>query len=253
MTAARHGVLGVAVDAVTLDELLDDVASAVRERHQLVVANHNLHSVRLVRDDDAMRRFYDQAERIVIDGMPIVWFGRLLGLPMTAAHRITCVDSVPALLRRAADEGWRVFVLASDPDVHARGLAHVRAQLPALDVTGHHGWFPLDDDSGIVAAIADARPDILLVGMGMPRQERWLVARLDDLDVPVVVTVGGWLDYVAAARATPPRWVARLGFEWLARLVDEPRRLAYRYLIEPWALLPSAVAELWSARVRRAG
>ena len=253
MTAARHGVLGVEVDAVTLDGLLDDVASALRDRRRLVVAHHNLHSVRLVRDDDGMRRLYGRAQRIVIDGMPIVWFGRLLGLPMTAAHRITCVDSVPALLGRAADEGWRVFVLASDPGVHARGVARLREQFRSLDVCGHHGWFELDDDSKVVTAIADARPDILLVGMGMPRQERWLAARLDDIDVPVVVTVGGWLDYVAAARATPPRWVARLGFEWLARLVDEPRRLAYRYLIEPWALLPSAVAELWSARVRRAG
>jgi N-acetylglucosaminyldiphosphoundecaprenol N-acetyl-beta-D-mannosaminyltransferase len=252
VSAPRVGVLGVDVDAVTLDALLDDVEVAVETRTRLVVANHNLHSARLVREDPAMARFYGRAGRIVIDGMPLVWFGRLLGHDLAPAHRITCVDSIPALLERAESRRWRVFVLGSDTVTHTRGIARVRERFPGLDVTGRDGWFDVGSaaDDAVVAEVNRARPDVLLVGMGMPRQEPWLDVRLDELDAPVVVTVGGWLDYVAGARATPPRWVARLGFEWLARLVDEPRRLAYRYLVEPWALVPVAAAELWSARVR---
>lgn len=251
----RHTVLGVSVDAVVLDELIDAVHDAVVARRRLVVANHNLHSARLVRDDEVMRRFYDRADVIVIDGMPLVWYGRALGRPLARDHRITCVDSIPALLRRAERDGWRVFVLGSDPEVHARGMAALRRRHPGLDLRGRPGWFTIGspEEAGIVGAIVDARPDVLLVGMGMPRQERWLDVQLDALaGVPVVVTVGGWLDYEAGARATPPRWIARLGFEWLVRLVDEPRRLGHRYLVEPWALVPTALAELRRARLTRA-
>jgi N-acetylglucosaminyldiphosphoundecaprenol N-acetyl-beta-D-mannosaminyltransferase len=256
VTSRRHDVLGVSVDAVTRDELLDEVATAITGGRGHLVANHHLHSARLIRDDPPMRDFYAAADTIVIDGMPLVWFGRALGHRLERRHRITCVDSIPALLARAATSGWSTYVLASAPDVHDRGMAVVRDRFPGLDVQGHHGWFEMGsaDDDRVLAEICAARPDLLLVGMGMPRQERWLSARLRELraaDVGVVVTVGGWLDYEAGARATPPRWMGRLGFEWLARLVDEPRRLGHRYLVEPWALAPTAVRELWRARATR--
>jgi len=249
----RHDVLGVSVDAVTLDELLDEVSTAIAGGRGLVVANHNLHSARLVRNDPAMRDLYARADTIVIDGMPLVWFGHLLGRPLEREHRITCVDSIPALLERASASGWKTFVLASAPDVHERGMAVVRGRFPSLELHGRHGWFEMGspDDDRVVEMVSAARPDLLLVGMGMPRQERWLAARLPELraaGVGAIVTVGGWLDYEAGERATPPRWMGRLGFEWLARLVDEPRRLGHRYLVEPWALAPTAARELWRAR-----
>jgi N-acetylglucosaminyldiphosphoundecaprenol N-acetyl-beta-D-mannosaminyltransferase len=256
--ALRVSLLGVDVDAVTVPEVLDDIAVAVEARRRLLVANHNLHSVRLVRDDPEMRALFARAGRVVIDGMALVWVGRLLGHPLRREHRMTCVDWIPELLDRARRESWRVFVLASDPATHERGMHELRRRFPDLELAGHHGWFELGgtDDDRVVAAVRGERPDVVLVGMGMPRQERWLANRLDALGAPVVVTVGGWLDYVGDARATPPRWLARMGFEWLARLVDEPRRLGYRYLVEPWPLLPVLVRDLrvarGSARRRRA-
>jgi N-acetylglucosaminyldiphosphoundecaprenol N-acetyl-beta-D-mannosaminyltransferase len=246
-------VLGVEVDAITAPALLDAVAAAVDEGRPMLVANHNLHSARLVRDDEQMQAFFRRAATVLVDGMPLVWAARLLGHDVARAHRVTCVDWIPQLLSLAELRGWRVFVLASDPVTHDRGMAVIGRRYPDLDLVGRDGWFELggDEDDAVVRTVRDTKPDVVLVGMGMPRQERWLATRIDDLDAPVVVTVGGWLDYVAGARRTPPRWVARVGFEWLARLVDEPRRLAHRYLVEPWPLVPVFARELWAARVAR--
>jgi N-acetylglucosaminyldiphosphoundecaprenol N-acetyl-beta-D-mannosaminyltransferase len=249
----RVSVLGVEVDGVVLPQLLDHIADAVRVRDRLVIGHHNLHSARLVRDDSGMQRFFDRADTVLVDGMALVGAARAAGLPLERANRLTCVDWIPALLAVAQRRSWRVFLLASDAQGFEKGIAAVRECFPSLDVGGRDGWFsmgsPEDDD--VVAAIAAARPDVLLVGMGMPRQERWLADRLDALDVPVVATVGGWLDYVAGTRVTPPRWVASLGFEWLVRLVDEPRRLGHRYLVEPWPLVPTLAREVWAARSGR--
>jgi len=120
-----------------------------------------------------------------------------------------------------------------------------------VSIIVRHGRFEPDrngpDNAEVLAAINDAQPDVLFVGMGMPRQESWILDNLDGLGGRVIFSVGAAFDYEAGAIPTPPRWTGRVGLEWLFRLASEPRRLFSRYLIEPWSLIPPAMEDIWAA------
>lgn len=248
----RCRLLGVRVDALTVERFYALIRASVTSRQRCLIGHHNLHSVALYHRHAEMRVFYALADAVFIDGMPLVAWGRLLGLPLRHANRFTSVDWLPPLLGVAAEEGWRVYYLGGTAEVAERGAQIVRARFPSLVFTARHGYFPAADPAvnrAIVEAINAWGADVLLVGMGMPRQERWLAAHAAALRVPCMLTVGAALDYVAGAIPTPPRAMSRLGLEWLGRLLAEPGRLGYRYLVEPWALLPRLAADV-RARAR---
>ena len=248
----RVELLGGEVDVMDAAALLAFVAGAVAGRRRTIVANHNLNSLRLVSRDPAMARLYAMAERIQIDSMPLIAWGRWLGLPLERRHRLTYLDWREAFWREAAARGWRVFHLGCAPGVGERALAAVGARHPGVTAVSRDGFFDMDgsDNAAVLAQIADFAPDVLFVGMGMPRQERWIVENLERLPDAVIFPIGGAFAYEAGAVATPPRWTGRLGIEWLWRFMTEPRRLFARYFLEPWALAPRALADL---RRRRPG
>jgi N-acetylglucosaminyldiphosphoundecaprenol N-acetyl-beta-D-mannosaminyltransferase len=230
-------VLGVEVDRITLGDLVERVATGVRSGTRLWVAHHNLHSAYLVLDDDLMRRWYERADVVFADGMSLVAASRLRRGGLRRAHRATLLDWMPAVLDAAARDRKAVFHLGGDPSWIERGAAAWRERHPGLALQVHHGYFAPQESGAVIEQINAARPDLLLVGMGMPTQERWLAEHADALDVPVVVTVGAFLAYAAGATARPPRWTGQLGLEWAWRLAADPRRLARRYLVEPFALM----------------
>jgi N-acetylglucosaminyldiphosphoundecaprenol N-acetyl-beta-D-mannosaminyltransferase len=245
--------LGARVHRLTVDGLNAAVEAAVAEGGTTVIAHHNLHSLHLHRRDAALRDFYRAARWIHVDGMPLVWIARWLGHPLGREHRVTYVDWLPPLMALAARRGWRVFYLGSRPGVGARAAELLRRAHPGLRMETAHGYFDADDparNGDVLERIARFRPDVLMVGMGMPRQERWIARNRDRLNAAVVLPCGACMDYVAGAIPTPPRWLGRLGLEWAYRLAVEPRRLARRYLVEPWTLLPALVRELAAARRR---
>lgn len=232
-------VLGCLVHAVTAKELTDLVERAVDSRESSIIANHNLHSLYLFQRDARLREFFTKASWIHADGMGIVLLARLSGADVDRSIRITYVDWLPLLMARAVKNDWRVFFLGSKPGVADKGTAILRERFPGLSIAAAHGYF---DPSGhenevILDKIRTFSPNLIFVGMGMPRQERWIVDNLPHLGPAVFLPSGASIDYVAGAIPTPPRWAGRSGLEWLYRLVAEPRRLWKRYLVEPWALL----------------
>jgi N-acetylglucosaminyldiphosphoundecaprenol N-acetyl-beta-D-mannosaminyltransferase len=237
-----YELLGVVVHAVTLEGLCCAVEEAVSSGARSIIANHNLNSIYLYHHDASMRAFFAQARLTFIDGMPLVLWGRLLGFHLRRAHRLTAVDWLRPLLRYAAERRWRMFFLGAKPGVADRAAARLRDEFPGLDVHTAHGYFDATpggrESEAVLARIRDVNPHVLIVGMGMPRQEHWILGELDRIAANVILNQGAFLDYVAGGIATPPRWLAALGLEWLARLLVEPRRLSRRYLVQPWALLP---------------
>ena len=249
----RVRLLDVDVDRIDMAALTAAVARSIDEGRQAVVANHNLHSIRLHRGNAELREFYSQGELIHADGMPVVWIARLLGQHLERSHRTTYVDWFPRLIAAAAERSWRVFYIGSKPGVAERGLEMLRRRFPDLQARAAHGY--VDDtvhglsSVEVIAQINAFRPHLLFVGMGMPRQELWIARHRSRLSARVILPCGAAMDYLTGTIPTPPRWLGPLGLEWLFRLVSEPHRLAGRYLVEPWTLVGPLIAEL----VRRRG
>ncbi len=250
-----YRLLGVRVHALSMGGLTAAVAEGVRSGQRRIIANHNLHSIYLYQRDEQFRAFYARAHLVHVDGMSLILAGRLLGLPLRREHRVTYVDWIDSLLAAAAAEGWRVLFLGSEVRAGSRGSAALRLRHPGLVLETLPGFFDASRDGeenrAVLRRIHDFGAQLLMVGMGMPRQEHWILDNLGDLPGCVVLTAGAAVDYVAGAIPTPPRWAGRLGLEWGFRLMAEPRRLWKRYLLEPWYVLPVLARELVAARWRQ--
>jgi N-acetylglucosaminyldiphosphoundecaprenol N-acetyl-beta-D-mannosaminyltransferase len=237
----RQALLGAEVDAVTIEGLHAVIEQTVAEGGKSIIANHNAHSVYLYHQDERMRMLYRRARCIHVDGMPLIMLGRLLGHALRREHRVTYVDWVRPLLAFAASSGFRVFYVGSAPGVAERAVAGLRQEIPGLQIATHHGYVGTRagdaDNEQVIAEIQHFAPDILMVGMGMPRQEHWILDNFARLNARAILTSGACMDYVAGVVPTAPRWMGRAGVEWLFRLWHEPARLWRRYLLEPWYLL----------------
>jgi len=241
---ARLTLLGVTVDPLTIAELNERIAKAVARGERWIIAHHNLHSVYLHHRDPKMRAFFARAHVVHIDGMPLIYWARVLGYPVTKQHRVTYVDWVHPLMATAAAEGWRVFYLGGKPGVAARAAEKLRRQYSGLVLETRHGYFTPEENDAVLEEIARFQPHVLMVGMGMPRQEHWVLDNLERISANAILTAGACFDYVAGVIPTPPRWMGHMGLEWLYRLWSEPRRLARRYLLEPWFLVPLVITDL---------
>jgi N-acetylglucosaminyldiphosphoundecaprenol N-acetyl-beta-D-mannosaminyltransferase len=231
---------------MTVDDLTGTVAEGIRTDQKWLIANHNLHSAYLLHhearfgSDQKLRSYFKRAKFTHVDGMSIVILGRLFGHEVAPNHRVAYTDWLPFLMREAVEKSWRVYYLGSAPDIVKVGAAKLRARFSGLHLKTHHGYFDpssVHENEAVLKDIAAYKPDLLMVGMGMPRQERWIEENFDRLSTKVILASGAALDYVAGAIPTPPRWMGRVGLEWAYRLCSEPRRLGSRYLIEPWYLL----------------
>ena len=216
-----------------LEELLDRILAAIGSGRREIVTYANVHTLNLAVDDAAFRRFLERADVVFCDGYGVKWGARLLGgcIP----ERYTAPDFLPDLAARCGARGHSVFLLGARPGVAERAARRLARDAPGLRAGAHHGYFDPtpdgDDNRAVVATINAFRPDLLLIGLGMRRQERWLAANWPALAATVAFPVGAAIDYLAGEVARPPRWITDRGLEWLGRLLVEPRRLWRRYLV----------------------
>jgi N-acetylglucosaminyldiphosphoundecaprenol N-acetyl-beta-D-mannosaminyltransferase len=241
------------VDAVTLAGALEAIEALVSSRTGGMVVTPNVDHVVIADRRDDFRDAYAAAALSLADGKPIVWASRLLGAPLP--EKVSGSDLVLPLMERAAARGWRVFLLGAGPGVAAAAAERLRRDL-GVNVVGTAAPFvraaPGEADpegDAAVEAVGAARPDIVLVAFGAPKQELWMHLRRDALAPAVLLGIGASLDFVAGHVRRAPRWVSQAGLEWLWRLLREPRRLWRRYLVDD----PRFAAILWRTwRERRA-
>ncbi|MEO1299648.1 MAG: WecB/TagA/CpsF family glycosyltransferase [Cyanobacteria bacterium J06636_16] len=236
----RYKLLGIDTNALSISDLNQLIAAAVNKDEKWIIANHNLHSIYIYHRDPKMRDFYSKADYVHIDGMPLVLVGRLLGYPLRREQRVTYADWIWPLASDAEKHGWRIFYLGSRPGVAAEGAEVLCRKYSDLQITTAHGYFNkenLEENQAILDAINTYKPNVLMVGMSMPRQEHWILENLDLLQANIILTSGACLDYVAGEVPTPPRWMGELGLEWSYRLLTAPKHVWQRYLIEPWFVL----------------
>jgi N-acetylglucosaminyldiphosphoundecaprenol N-acetyl-beta-D-mannosaminyltransferase len=239
--------LCIKIDRITVNELIENIADYILTNSSNVIAHHNLHSLYLYHHDNKLQEFYKRSSKTHADGMSLIFLGNLLGIPLLREHRITYVDLILPLMEKAAEKGWRVYFVGSKPGVGEEAVKRLRSKYPNLQIASHHGYFDSkpasDENQNLLANITAFRTDILMVGMGMPRQEHWILDNLDSINSYVILPCGACMDYVAGVVRTPPRWAGRIGLEWLFRLISEPSRLWKRYLVEPWFICSLIVKE----------
>jgi N-acetylglucosaminyldiphosphoundecaprenol N-acetyl-beta-D-mannosaminyltransferase len=236
---ARPEIGGVPIDPVDSNEALHRTMSAVKARSFTQVCTVNLDFLVNARRDRHVRAVLQDSQLNLADGAPVVWLGRVLGYRLSG--RIAGADFVPDLMEESAEAGARVFFLGGENGA-ARAAAHrLRGKHPNLIIAGVYEppRAALDemDNEEILQRLADARPDILLVALGHPKQDKWIHANRGRLPVSVAIGVGCTFDLLAGHRRRAPRWMQKYGLEWFYRLVREPLRLSIRYATDAWWLV----------------
>lgn len=249
MTSPRSvTIMGERVTPLTPEAWLEAVAEAIAARERRVFVSQNMHGMAVIKRDPSMRALHARAHVIRVDGMPLVWIARAAGRDVRRSQRAGFMDLMQPLMARAARSGWRVYVLAGRPGVAEHAARRLREEHADLQIATDDGYFDIAPGSAEARERIDGMrafdPHVVLVGLGMPRQERFVHNHESSLPSTAILTCGAAFDYVAGAVPMCPRWLSALGLEWAFRLAAEPRRLARRYLIEPLSLLPHALRDV---------
>lgn len=232
------------IDNLTFAEAIDAVADLVAKRRGGVVNTPNVDHIVLLEEDARVRDAYASASLVLADGMPIVWASHLLGTPIR--EKISGSDLIRPLLLRAAEARWRVYLVGGGAGVAERAAEQMKREAPGLNIVGIDARaVDLDRDprshDELVAGVVEARPDLVMLALGSPKQEIVMHRIADAVRPAVCIGIGAGLDFLTGAVTRAPRWVSAAGFEWLYRLGQEPRRLWRRYLLRDprfaWILL----------------
>lgn len=260
-TPTEIALLGYRLHPMAGREVIRQVSDAVLQRRRLIMANLNVHGMAMMYKSPAMTRLMTQPDcMVMIDGMPVLFLANILGrarLPRT--KRTTSLDFYDELFAEGVRHGWTFAYVGSREDVMVEGLAVLRARFPGLQIEGRNGYFDMHDtmpgsrQAEIVGWLKALSPDIVIVGMGMPRQEEWIAQVQDQVDARVFLPAGAYLDYQVGVQKPAPRWLGRYGLEWAYRLAQSPHRLGYRYLLEPLVLAYKIVTNQPMPGVRKGG
>jgi N-acetylglucosaminyldiphosphoundecaprenol N-acetyl-beta-D-mannosaminyltransferase len=240
----RIRLLNTPIDALSLREAVARLQELIAQSRGGLVCTPDTTALWRAQKDPSLRAIYEEADLITPDGTGVVWASRLLG--MALPERVSGID----LLERffAGAHTGRVFLLGAAPGVAERAALKLWERYPNLQIVGtHHGYFRPDENEQIISLIHQAQPDLVLVGLGVPRQELWMQENREKLNRSVLMGVGGCFDVWAGRLMRAPLSWQRLGLEWLYRLLQEPKRLARAltiplFVLEVWAL---KLTHLW--------
>lgn len=228
----RYNVLGVGVHALDLDQARDLVIAAARDRAGGYVCFCDVNSVSSAQRDPGHRAALARSFLTTPDGMPLVWLGRRAGHPGTS--RVYGPDLFEAVCAATKDTALTHYFYGAGPGTAEKLADRLRERFPGLQVVGTHTppFRPLtaDEEAELADEVAALRPNFFWVGLSTPKQERFMVEHVQQLDVGLMFGVGAAFDFLSGNVRQAPRWVQRSGLEWLFRLGTEPRRLAGRYL-----------------------
>ena len=247
----RFEMCGVPLDSLTLEGALARIATLVRGREGGYVVTPNIDHIVLVNKNQEFAQAYRSASVSLVDGTPVLWAARLLGHEVP--EKVSGSDLIWPLFAMAAKEGFSVYLLGGGDGAAERAREVLQQRHPELNIAGIDApWIDLQaspgSDDGVVERITSARPDLLIVGLGAPKQEIWIHRNRHRLGSTVCLGLGASIDFVAGRVQRAPQWVSRAGLEWLYRLAREPRRLASRYLVRDPQFVPLFLRELASRR-----
>jgi N-acetylglucosaminyldiphosphoundecaprenol N-acetyl-beta-D-mannosaminyltransferase len=258
---ARHGpdtrpwpathIGAVRVDRVTVPQAISTIAALIDGGVGGFVVTPNVDHIVLAETDPELRRAYHEAALSLADGQPVVWMSQLLGQPVPV--KISGADFIWDLLAAAEREEWGVFFVGATPSVSQEAIRRIQERFPRIHLAGADTATWRADiaetvrTNDLLERIRNTGARIIIVALGCPKQERWMLRHAAALRPAVAIGLGGSLDFAAGAVRRAPAWISMCGLEWLFRLVQEPRRLAYRYLVRDAHIVP-IFARAWTSR-----
>jgi N-acetylglucosaminyldiphosphoundecaprenol N-acetyl-beta-D-mannosaminyltransferase len=244
--AQRVNILGVGVTPLNLSQTVATLDMWNEEGRHDYVCCVSVHGLVTAQRDPEIRSALNRAGLATEDGMPIVWWCHRVGF--TGASRVCGSDLLDAMCALAIERGHRHYFYGGSPSVVERLVSRLVERYPGLVIAGYRSppFRPLtaEEDAADVAAINAACPDFVWVGLGMPKQEKWMASHVGRIAATALIGVGAAFDFHAGTKPRAPAWMQRSGLEWLFRLVSEPRRLAHRYLIDNTRLIAHTLKQL---------
>jgi len=242
----RVTMMGCEMDNLSMEETLQTVEGFIAsgKPHQHVVVNVDK-LVKASRDAE-LRRIINECALINIDGMPVVWAARMLGIPIK--ERVAGVDLFEALMQRSSQRQWRVYLLGAREEVVSAVKQVYEKKYPGLIIAGYrNGYWKPEEEAGVVEAITAARADLLFVAISSPKKEHFLGQYQAQMRIPFAMGVGGTFDVAVGRVKRAPVWMQRSGLEWFYRFLQEPRRMFRRYFIDDMAFIGLFLKE-WKRR-----
>ena len=227
---ARAHVLGVDIDRLDMRETVarcEEIIACREPSQHLAVSATNLVALH---EDAKLREVARSCALVSADGLGVVWASRLLRDPLP--ERVNAMDLMERLFEVAEEKGYRIYILGATDEVLTTAVARLGQRHPRLVVAGcRNGYYGEDESDAVVEEVRAAEPDILFAAMPSPKKEYWLAEHRERLGVPLLMGVGGAIDVVAGRAKRAPMWMQRTGLEWFYRMIQEPRRLASRFLV----------------------
>lgn len=230
-TGSRVDILGIRISAVNMPQALENLVRHIGAGRQGYVCVTDVNALLHARRDPELRRIFNTSTMTVPDGVPLVWAGKSAGADWMG--RVCGPDLMPALLNAATEHGWSSYFLGGAPHVAEEMIENFRRTIPGLKVAGFQSppfrELSPEEESALVQEINESGAQIVWVGLGAPKQERWMDSYRGRLTASLMVGVGAAFDMHAGRVSRAPRWMQRSGLEWSYRLAQEPRRLWKRY------------------------
>lgn len=229
----RANVLGVGISAINMAQALQTIKEWVINREQHFICVRDVHGVVECQRDETLRKIHKAAGLVTPDGMPLVWLSTLKGY--RGVERVYGPDLMLNLCKESTSLGYRHYLYGSTPEVIERLIHNLQQQCPDINIVGAYSppfhLLTPEEDNEVIRQINSTNPHIVWVGLSTPKQEYWMANHLGKISAPVMIGVGAAFDFHAGTKRQAPRWMRRIGMEWLFRLCNEPRRLWKRYLV----------------------
>lgn len=223
--AVRVPVLGIPVDCLGMDQAVARIEHLIDRREPSLVFTADASGLVIAQDDAEFRAILEGAALVTPDSSGVVWALKRAG--HADQPRVSGVDLVDRLCARSADLGYRIYLLGAAPGVAELAAERLRLRHPGCNIVGaRHGYFPADSDEIVAQEVAEAKPDVLFVAMGMPRQEKFIAKTQAIIRAPVAMGVGGSLDVFSGKTKRAPKFIQKLKLEWLWRLILNPSKVA---------------------------
>ena len=241
---ARQKFMNTEIDNLTMQEALETIDALIQENKNAYVVTPNVDHIVQLETNKELQDVYANASLILTDGKPLLWIAKWYGTPIK--EKISGSDLFPLLCDMAAKKGYSMFFLGAAEGVAAKAADNLMNKYKGLQVIGTYSPpYGFENDSSemnkIDAMIKKARPDILIVGLGCPKQEKFIYNNYKKLGVPISLGLGASFDFEAGNIKRTPKWMANHGLEWLFRITQDPKRLMKRYLINDMKIFKLAV------------